>query len=123
MTSGFESLKFLRERHMSADSYLHVLLAASARGLVRDAAWLDSAACTPDDGDKFFSDGKKSAPDALALCHDCSVRAECLDFALANDERFGVWGGTTPEQRRRLMRRGTRRLDSGEYGGGRPPAA
>ena len=41
---------------------------------------------------------------ALAICAGCSVRKECLQHALDNDERFGVWGGTTERQRRLMAR-------------------
>ena len=40
--------------------------------------------------------------DAKRVCSGCSVRAECLEFALANDERFGIWGGLSERERRRL---------------------
>lgn len=36
---------------------------------------------------------------ARACCRGCPVRAECLAYAIAADERFGVWGGTTPVER------------------------
>ncbi len=39
------------------------------------------------------------------MCTSCEVRVECLDYALANDERFGIWGGLSERERRRLRRR------------------
>ena len=42
---------------------------------------------------------------ALKVCGSCEVAAECLEWALANDERYGVWGGLTPEQRTAITRR------------------
>ena len=39
------------------------------------------------------------------MCTSCEVRAECLDYALANDERFGIWGGLSERERRKLKRR------------------
>jgi WhiB family redox-sensing transcriptional regulator len=41
------------------------------------------------------------------VCVGCDVRAECLEYAMANDERFGIWGGLSERERRRL--RQTRR--------------
>lgn len=41
---------------------------------------------------------------AKALCGLCPVREECLSFALNNDEKFGIWGGTTERERRLLVR-------------------
>jgi WhiB family redox-sensing transcriptional regulator len=35
----------------------------------------------------------------------CDVRAECLEYALLHDERFGIWGGLSERERRRLRRR------------------
>lgn len=39
---------------------------------------------------------------AVAGCRRCPVSQACLEYALAADERFGVWGGTLPEQRRQM---------------------
>ena len=38
------------------------------------------------------------------MCVSCDVRSECLDFALGNDERFGIWGGLSERERRRLKK-------------------
>lgn len=43
----------------------------------------------------------KDEEGARELCRRCPVQPECLDYALAADERYGVWGATTPEERRR----------------------
>lgn len=51
---------------------------------------------------------ESSPPDyrvAKAVCVTCPVRWDCLDEALANREKHGVWGGLTEHQRKRLMRR------------------
>ncbi|MES8969273.1 WhiB family transcriptional regulator, partial [Cutibacterium acnes] len=39
------------------------------------------------------------------ICESCEVRQECLEYALANDERFGIWGGLSEMERRRLRKR------------------
>lgn len=41
---------------------------------------------------------------ARRVCDNCTVQIECLRFALENDEQYGMWGGTTPRQRRALKR-------------------
>lgn len=41
-----------------------------------------------------------------AICRACPVRAECLDWALATREPFGIWGGLNEEERRRIRVRG-----------------
>ncbi len=40
--------------------------------------------------------------EAVAICEGCDVRAACLQYALENDLRWGIWGATTPGQRKRL---------------------
>ena len=42
---------------------------------------------------------------AKRICQTCTVQTECLEYALANDERFGIWGGLSERERRRLKRR------------------
>jgi WhiB family redox-sensing transcriptional regulator len=65
--------------------------------------WAESAACREvGDLDLFFPDKGRSAVDARTICKGCSVRAECLDYALNHNQRFGVWGGLSERQRRPL---------------------
>jgi WhiB family transcriptional regulator, redox-sensing transcriptional regulator len=66
--------------------------------------WQDSAACHGIDPDLFFPVSEEEAGPALTFCAACGIRAECLAWALKNGERYGVWGGLTEQQRRRLMR-------------------
>lgn len=49
--------------------------------------------------DKRDADGP-ATHGAIAACHRCPAETACLAYALAADERFGVWGGTLPEERR-----------------------
>jgi WhiB family redox-sensing transcriptional regulator len=66
--------------------------------------WRDSALCAEIGPDAFFPEKGDSSRPAKAICRSCRVRAECLQFALANDERFGIWGGLSDRERRRLRR-------------------
>jgi WhiB family redox-sensing transcriptional regulator len=66
--------------------------------------WQTEAACRGLDPDLFFPVWGASATEAKAVCATCPVAAECLEFALANGEHFGIWGGV-PERQRRTMRR------------------
>lgn len=43
-------------------------------------------------------------PEAKKVCLGCEVRAECLEYALGHDERFGIWGGLSERERRRLKK-------------------
>ncbi len=52
----------------------------------------------------FFPTTEEEAGLALSYCSVCQVRDVCLAWAVRNGERYGVWGGTTEQQRRRLIR-------------------
>lgn len=71
--------------------------------------WRARALCAQIDGDMFFPDTGESTAVPKAICARCPVRAECLETALTNNERFGVWGGLTPNQRRDLTQGSRRR--------------
>lgn len=65
-------------------------------------AWRLDALCAETDPEAFFPEKGGSTREAKRVCGGCDVRAECLEFALANDERFGIWGGLSERERRRL---------------------
>lgn len=64
--------------------------------------WIDDTACTPDDFDLFFSRKKNEQDKAIAICNACPVKLQCLRNAVANGEEFGIFGGTTPDQRKNI---------------------
>ena len=66
--------------------------------------WQDQAACYGIDPDTFFPTSEEEAGPALAFCSACDIRQTCLSWALKNGERYGVWGGLTEQQRRRVVR-------------------
>jgi WhiB family redox-sensing transcriptional regulator len=68
-------------------------------------AWQEDALCAQTDPEAFFPEKGGSTRDAKRICAQCTVRAECLEYALKNDERFGIWGGLSERERRRLRRR------------------
>ncbi|MGH9057430.1 MAG: WhiB family transcriptional regulator [Acidimicrobiales bacterium] len=68
-------------------------------------AWRQKAACRGVDPDIFYPVSDEDAEDAKAICAGCSVRQACLEWALANREGDGVWGGATERERRRVLRR------------------
>ena len=70
-----------------------------------EQSWHESALCAETDPEAFFPEKGGSTREAKKICTGCEVRAECLEFALANDERFGIWGGLSERERRRLRRR------------------
>ncbi|WP_436694781.1 MULTISPECIES: WhiB family transcriptional regulator [unclassified Geodermatophilus] len=67
-----------------------------------DDAWRLDALCAETDPEAFFPEKGGSTREAKRVCSGCEVRAECLESALANDERFGIWGGLSERERRRL---------------------
>jgi WhiB family transcriptional regulator, redox-sensing transcriptional regulator len=69
-----------------------------------ELAWMESARCLDADPDAFFPEKGGSTREAKRICGQCEVRDECLEYALDNDERFGIWGGMSERERRRLKR-------------------
>jgi WhiB family transcriptional regulator, redox-sensing transcriptional regulator len=67
--------------------------------------WQDRALCAETDPEAFFPEKGGSTREAKRICTGCEVRAQCLEYALAHDERFGIWGGLSERERRRLKRR------------------
>ncbi len=67
--------------------------------------WQERALCAQTDPEAFFPEKGGSTREAKRICAGCEVRAECLEYALAFDERFGIWGGLSERERRRLKRR------------------
>ena len=71
---------------------------------VDDQGWQDRALCAQTDPEAFFPEKGGSTREAKRVCRSCEVKAECLDYALEKDERFGIWGGMSERERRRLKR-------------------
>ncbi|HEX3731508.1 MAG TPA: WhiB family transcriptional regulator [Mycobacteriales bacterium] len=66
--------------------------------------WQDNALCAQTDPEAFFPEKGGSTREAKRICVNCEVRSQCLEYALAHDERFGIWGGLSERERRRLKR-------------------
>jgi WhiB family redox-sensing transcriptional regulator len=66
--------------------------------------WMADAACRDADPAIFFVDHGGSAAEARTICAGCPVQSQCLDYALAANERHGIWSGTTEKQRRTMSR-------------------
>ncbi|HKS44741.1 MAG TPA: WhiB family transcriptional regulator [Amycolatopsis sp.] len=67
--------------------------------------WQDRALCAQTDPEAFFPEKGGSTREAKRICQGCEVKAECLEYALAHDERFGIWGGLSERERRKLKKR------------------
>jgi WhiB family redox-sensing transcriptional regulator len=71
--------------------------------------WRAESACRDTDPDLFFPVGTtgpaiEQIDAAKAVCAECPVQSQCLEFALATNQDSGVWGGTSEDERRRLRR-------------------
>lgn len=74
---------------------------------IPDQHWQEKANCIEQDRDIFFPDRgeRQKLKLARAICADCVVQEECLDYAMGNAIKHGVWGGLS-ERQRRIIRRG-----------------
>jgi WhiB family redox-sensing transcriptional regulator len=74
-------------------------------GPAEEQTWQERALCAQTDPEAFFPEKGGSTREAKRICSTCEVRSECLDYALEHDERFGIWGGLSERERRRVKRR------------------
>jgi WhiB family redox-sensing transcriptional regulator len=77
--------------------------------LLQPLDWQSHASCTEVDPEIFFPERGGSSKAARAVCSGCQVRMQCLEYALNNKEQFGIWGGTSERERRRLRKERARR--------------
>jgi WhiB family transcriptional regulator, redox-sensing transcriptional regulator len=83
---------------------LHMRPKAPTLTLPPPEAWMESALCAQVDPELFYPEKGGGTHAAKAVCASCPVVAECLEYALRSDDAFGVYGGLSPRQRRRLRR-------------------
>ena len=69
-----------------------------------DMGWQDQALCAQTGAEFFFPEPGSSVREAKRICGMCAIRSACLEYALNNDERFGVWGGLSEKERLSLRR-------------------
>ena len=67
-------------------------------------SWRQRAGCRGVDPDVFYPSTDEEAAAAKAICNQCPVQQPCLEYALSQRERDGVWGGATERERRRMIR-------------------
>ncbi|URM92562.1 WhiB family transcriptional regulator [Streptomyces sp. MRC013] len=72
-------------------------------------SWQETALCAQTGPELFFPEPGSSTREAKFLCGMCEIREACLEYALTHDERFGVWGGLSEQERYALRRRAGRR--------------
>ena len=71
---------------------------------VDELLWQDYANCRGADADLFFPERGASTRRAKSICGACDVRTDCLEYAIVNGEKFGIWGGMSERERRRVRR-------------------
>lgn len=76
----------------------------TSRLIVNREPWTRQANCLGVDPALFFPERGGSTREAKEVCRGCAVRAACLEYALETRQKFGVWGGTSERQRRRIRR-------------------
>ena len=69
-----------------------------------DLAWQDLANCRGANADLFFPERGASTRQAKSICRACTVQNDCLEFAIKNGEKFGIWGGLSERERRKIRR-------------------
>ena len=79
-------------------------------------SWTEEANCKGADADIFFPERGASTRKAKSICRACSVQEDCLEFAIENSEKFGIWGGLSERERRRIKRQRIHDSDIREVG-------
>ena len=69
-----------------------------------ELAWQDEANCKGAKADLFFPERGASTRTAKGICRECQVRLDCLEFAITTSEKFGIWGGMSERERRRVRK-------------------
>ena len=75
-----------------------------ANGGPEERRWQEQANCLGVDPDLFFPERGASTKEAKSVCGGCEVKMECLEYALRHGEKFGIWGGLSERERRRVRR-------------------
>lgn len=72
--------------------------------ITTDPNWADRGACVGMDPDEFYPQRHDTAAinAAKRVCRACEVREVCLEYAIANNERAGIWGGLGDRARKRI---------------------
>ncbi len=99
-----DSMPFVAESVPPAKPFLSLVAGFDEMFEEIEDQWQERALCAQTDPEAFFPEKGGSTREAKRICLGCEVKDECLEYALANDERFGIWGGLSERERRRLKR-------------------
>jgi WhiB family redox-sensing transcriptional regulator len=83
-----------------------------------DMSWLNEARCLNEDPELFFPVGNtgpalEQIEQAKSICRQCDVAAQCLEYAIRENQDTGVWGGLSEDERRSLKRKYARARRAG----------
>lgn len=82
---------------------MNALLLAALAADIGDEAWQAGALCAQADPEAWFPEKGASVREPKRICMQCPVRADCLEYAVSRNERWGVWGGLSEHERRPLV--------------------
>ena len=71
---------------------------------IEPLGWQDYASCRNTNSDLFFPDRGASTRVAKQICAACQVRVDCLEYAVTRGEKFGIWGGLSERERRKIRK-------------------
>ncbi len=77
--------------------------------------WQELAQCRGRDPEIFYPQRGVPTASAKTLCRECPVKSECLEYALVNEERFGIWGGLSERERKKLHRERRRKVQINQF--------
>lgn len=103
LTSRFSQAGFVSTGETVQQAQRRELRAELEATRPRDEKWMLYGACAGTDPEAFYPERGGSTREAIKVCQRCPVRLECLDWALAKNERFGVFGGLSEQSRRKLQ--------------------
>ena len=66
--------------------------------------WQEDANCKNEDPDLFFPNRGASTKKAKEICYACQVKEYCLEYSIVNAEKFGIWGGLSERERRKIRK-------------------
>ena len=70
-----------------------------------DTSWMANGNCAHEPPSTFFPSDGVGVEVARKICGTCPVKEHCLEYALRNGEKFGIWGGMSERERRRILKR------------------
>jgi WhiB family redox-sensing transcriptional regulator len=93
-------------------------VSTTTEGLRMDMQWLNEARCLTEDPELFFPVGNtgpaaEQIEQAKAVCRECSVSSNCLEYAIKENQDSGVWGGLSEDERKSLKRKYARARRAG----------